>query len=264
MAQRENYEPGEFCWVDLNSHDMHDAKQFYADLFGWQSIDFDTQGGPPYVGFMNSGRNIAGLGEMSAEMKAQGIPPTWNCYVRVEDCASAEALACKLGAQVIAPTMQVFDAGRLAFLADPTGAVFALWEPRQHRGAQAWGDDKTPCWCELATREIEGARAFYEGLFGWRCNEFPGTPSKYYVANVGEAMTGGLLQMTKEWGEMPAHWSVYFHVADVDATVARCNQLGGKICFPPFDAGVGRIAGCNDRQGAFFYLIKLNPTGAAP
>ncbi len=261
MPVREAYQPGEFTWVDLNSHNFQDAKQFYRDLLGWDAVDFDTQGGPPYAGFMWQGRNVAGLGEMSCEMKEQGIPPVWNCYVRVGDAEEVEARARELGAQVIVPTMPVMDAGRLAFFSDPTGAVFAVWEPQRHQGAQAWGDDHTACWCELATRDVEKARAFYEKLFGWRCNEFPGTPSKYYVANVGEAMTGGLMQMTQDWGEMPSHWSVYFHVADVDATVARCIELGGKNCFPPFDAGVGRIAGCTDRQGAFFYLIKLNPMG---
>lgn len=260
MPERTAYSHGEFCWVDLNAHDLEAARKFYGDLFGWDSFDMDTQGGPHYVGFLANGRNIAGVGQMPDEMKTQGIPPSWSCYLRVDDAAATEAKAQSMNAQVVVPVMRVVDAGYMGFIADPTGAVVGLWQPIQHTGAQAWNDDFTPCWCELATRDIEKARSFYEGLLGWTCNDFPGTPSKYYVANVDQTnMTGGLLEMTKEWGDMPSHWSVYFQVPDVDAICAHCTELGGKVCFPPFDASVGRISGCTDPQGAFFYVIKLNP-----
>lgn len=258
MPLREQYSQGEFCWVDLNSLEMGSAAQFYGQLFGWDKSDFDTQGGPPYAAWTQGGRLLGGLGQMSDEMKAQGMRPTWNGYIRVDDAAATEQRAVALGAQVIAPTMSVMNAGRMAFLADPTGAVFAIWQPQQQHGAQVWGEDNAPCWCELATRDIEQARAFYESLVGWQCADFPGTPTKYYVAHVSPTqMTGGMMQMTAEWGDMPAHWSVYFQVANVDDSCARCAALGGQVCVPPFDAGVGRIAGCTDPQGAFFYLIKL-------
>ncbi|MCU0707709.1 MAG: VOC family protein [Pirellula sp.] len=260
MPARDNYSHGEFCWVDLNAHDMSAAKEFYGKLFGWQSVDFDMQGGPPYGGFLLDGKNIAGIGQMSDEMKTQGVPPSWNCYVRVQDAKATEEQAVALGAKVVESTLQITDAGHMAFLADPSGAMFATWQPITHQGSDVWGDDYSPCWCELATWDIEGAKTFYEKVFGWTCNDFPGGPTQYYVANVDATnMTGGLLKMTKEWGDMPSHWSVYFHVPNVDETCAKCTELGGKVCFPPFDASVGRMAGCTDPQGAFFYVIKLNP-----
>jgi uncharacterized protein len=262
MPARDHYKQGEFCWVDLNAHDMEGARQFYSKVFGWDAVMFDTQGGPPYAGWMLAGKNVAGMGQMSDEMKAQGIPPSWNCYICFDDAAAAEKRAKELGAHVVFPTMQAVDAGKMAFIADPTGAIFATWQPITHHGSQLWGDDNTPCWCELATKDVEAARAFYEKLCGWTCNEFPGVPSKYYVANVNRTeMTGGLMQMTAEWGDMPSHWSVYFHVADVDATCNKVTANGGKVVVPAFDAGVGRIAGCTDAQGAFFYLIKMAQPG---
>lgn len=260
MPVRDSYAHGEFCWVDLNSHDMEGAKAFYQGLFGWEAVDFDTQGGPPYAGWMRDGKNVGGLGQMSDEMKAQGIPSMWNSYMKVDDAAALEKKALDLGATVAFPTMQVMESGHMNFITDPTGATFASWQPLSHHGCEVWGEDNSPCWCELATRDADGAKTFYEQLVGWTCNAFDGTPTKYYVANVNETtMTGGILEMNEQWGDVPPHWSVYFHVDDVDAACSRCDSLGGKVCFPAFNAGVGRIAGCMDPQGAFFYLIKLAP-----
>ena len=64
--------------------------------------------------------------------------------------------------------------------------------------------------------------------------------------------------MTEEWGDMSSHWSIYIQVEDVDATVEKAQSLGGKLCFPAFDApSVGRIARINDAAGAGFYVIKF-------
>ena len=57
---------------------------------------------------------------------------------------------------------------------------------------------------------------------------------------------------------MPSHWSIYIQVEDVDATVEKAQALGGKLCFPAFDApGVGRIARIDDPAGAGFYVIRF-------
>ena len=33
--QMTNYEPGQFCWVELSTNDTAAAKAFYGELFGW-------------------------------------------------------------------------------------------------------------------------------------------------------------------------------------------------------------------------------------
>jgi predicted enzyme related to lactoylglutathione lyase len=73
-----------------------------------------------------------------------------------------------------------------------------------------------------------------------------------------DGLLGGLLQMTKEWGDVPSHGSIYTQVEDVDATVAKAAAHGGSLCFPAFDApGVGRIARIDDPSGAGFYIIRF-------
>ena len=60
---------------------------------------------------------------------------------------------------------------------------------------------------------------------------------------------------------VPPHWSVYFQVADVDATVAAVTARGGAVNMPPTDiATVGRIAFVRDPQGAAVGLLVPEST----
>jgi predicted enzyme related to lactoylglutathione lyase len=237
---------------------MSKAKQFYGALFGWSADDQDTRGGPPYAMFRLEGRTVAGLGELNEAMKSQGIPPTWNSYLAVDDIEAAVACAAELGATVIVPVMPVLDAGWLAFVQDPGGAVVALWRENRHAGAEMRNEPGSFCWNELATRDIEASRRFYGTWLGWEFEEVPGVPSKYYAVKTPAGRAGGMIQMTADWGEMPSRWSVYFAVRDVDVSAERVRQLGGTVCVPPFDISVGRMTVCNDPQGATFTLIRLD------
>ena len=88
-----SYPPGLFSWVDLIAHDLEAATRWYGELFGWTQTNAGKGGGPPYVMFEKDGQVVAGAGQMSEEMKAAGVPPIWNDYVTVEDCAATQARA---------------------------------------------------------------------------------------------------------------------------------------------------------------------------
>ena len=62
---------------------------------------------------------------------------------------------------------------------------------------------------------------------------------------------------------MPAHWNLYFAVADTDATMARAVELGGNVTVPASDTPFGRMAGLTDDQGAPFSVIQLSAEQAA-
>lgn len=252
------YESGEFCWVDLVAHNMADAKQFYADVFGWEVADQDTKGGPRYAMFEIGGRAVAGLGEMDAAMRDQGIPSMWNCYVQVDDVDAVAAKVAELGGQVQVPPMDVMDVGRLAFFSDPSGAMIATWQPGARNHTSIRNVANTMCWHELATRDLDGAKAFYGELFGWNYRKHDGSPSEYYVVDGGDGKDrGGLMAMTEEWGDVPAHWKVYFIVEDVAKTVAAVRAAGGQVHVEPFETQVGPIAIVADSQGAGFNLMQL-------
>jgi predicted enzyme related to lactoylglutathione lyase len=128
MSLRTSYKSGEFCWIDLMAHDMDSAAKFYGSLLGWTADAQDTQGGPPYTIFQLGGKSVAGMGLMSEEMKSQGAPPIWNSYVNVADLQSGVDKAVQLGGSVMTPPMQVMDAGSMAIISDPGGAMLSLWQ----------------------------------------------------------------------------------------------------------------------------------------
>lgn len=45
-------------------------------------------------------------------------------------------------------------------------------------------------------------------------------------------LQGGMMEMTEEWGDIPAHWMSYFMVENCDAAVAKATELGGQVCVP--------------------------------
>jgi hypothetical protein len=256
MSDDVKYEQGVFCWVDLSAHDMEAAKRWYGELFGWDMVG--SGGDMPYAMAIGGGKMIAGVGQMSDDMKSQGIPPAWNSYAWVEDCAKVEAAARAAGATVIAPTMQVGEFGSMAFLQDPGGAVVGLWQPGSHRGAQQINTPNSLCWNELMTRDLDGAKAFYAKVLGWTYTSVPMGDFDYTMAKVGERDNAGIMPMQgKEWEGVPPHWMVYFAVADTDAICAKVGATGGKVCVPPTDIPIGRFAVVEDPQGAVFSVIAL-------
>lgn len=259
MTEYEKYTPGQFCWTDYSAHDMDAARKFYGGLFGWDSKlgpEHEDQPGP-YGFFLRAGKMVAGIGELTKEMAAM-MPPVWNNYVSVEDCAATVAKAKELGAEVVFDTQVIPDAGSLAFLKDPTGAMFALWQPGHHHGSQICNEPGSMAWNELATRDIEAAATFYSQLFGWKLDNQEGGPTKMYIILNEGRPNGHMMQMTEEWGDMPPAWAVYFAVDDADATAKKAAELGGKIAVEPFDIEPGRIAVIADPQGGHFYVIKLS------
>jgi len=259
MTTRESYAHGEFCWVDLSALDMKEAAAWYGELFGWSTQAQDTGGGPPYTMLCKGDRVVAGLGQLNDEMKAAGVPPTWNSYINVDDAKGLEAKVKELGGSVVVPAMQVMDSGWLGYYSDPGGAVFAVWQKLEHGGADLVNAPSSFCWNELATADLDEAKAFYGPLFEWELPAMPGeapVPTAM-IQNQGRE-NGHMLQMNEQWQGIPPHWQVYFAVENADATSARVAQTGGKLLVPPTDIPPGRFSVCSDPQGAVFTVIQLS------
>ena len=124
-------------------------------------------------------------------------------------------------------------------------------------------DQGTFVWNELATSDIDGAKAFYSGLLGWTTEDMPmpGGEGTYTILKSGDTMAGGMWRMEGEMFEgVPPHWMSYVEVDDVDGATEKAAKLGGKVMQPPFDVeGVGRITVLVDPQGAMIALMKSAP-----
>jgi predicted enzyme related to lactoylglutathione lyase len=207
--------------------------------------------------FKYDGVYTAGLGPMMPGMEA--IPSHWTSYVSVDDVDAIVAKAESLGATVVAPIMDIFESGRMAVIADPTGAQLGLWQPKNHNGAGIVNVPGAPTWNEIYTRDLSKAKAFFSALFGWTYDSVEGMDQESYVtiSNKGR-MNGGMMQMSEVFGDAPPYWMVYFSVADIDATVARAKELGGKLVHGVEDAGdIGRFAIIEDPAGAAASYIQL-------
>jgi predicted enzyme related to lactoylglutathione lyase len=256
MSEVKAYPHGTFSWVDLATTDAAAAQTFYRGLFGWEAVDMPLPGGGVYTMLLQAGKNVTALSQMSPEMQASGMPTIWNSYISVDDVEATAARVADLGGAVIAGPFDVMDAGRMATIQDPTGAVVNLWQTAGHRGADIFNVPNSLGWNELATRDGDAARSFYTALIGWEA----ATDENNYTVwlNQGRA-NGGMIIMDENWPDVPAHWMVYFSVADVQATVAQAKVLGGKVHMGPTPAGdAGTFALIEDPTGATFTAIQLN------
>ena len=134
VAERTEYAPGTFSWIDVTTTDLDGAAAFYKGLLGWDHVDRPIGDGAVYRMFQLRGKNVAGGVEQQAEQRSHGIPPHWNNYVTVDSADDTAARVSELGGNLMMDPFDVFDAGRMAVFTDPTGAVLSVWEPRaQHR-----------------------------------------------------------------------------------------------------------------------------------
>ncbi len=118
-------EPGTLCWADLSTPDVDAAAAFYSAVFDW-SFDMG-QDGSGYLHIKNGDTPIGGI--PPAENRAPGAPPHWMIYMLVTDCDESAAKAKDLGARLYLEPMTIENVGRMAVVADPQGAVFALFQP---------------------------------------------------------------------------------------------------------------------------------------
>jgi predicted enzyme related to lactoylglutathione lyase len=160
------------------------------------------------------------------------------------------------GTVLMAP-MDVMTAGRMAVFQDPAGAFLSIWQPLEHPGAQLVGEPGAFCWAELATRDVEGSKVFYDRVFGWgEVTHGEGTTA-YTEFQLGGEPIAGMLTMQPGMEQVPTHWVVYFAVEDTDATLAKAQSLGGSVVFGPMDIPQGRFAVLADSSGASFGVIRL-------
>lgn len=287
MLERDGYPPGVPCWVDTAQPDPQAAVRFYTGLFGWDFEERTPAGSPgQYLVGELRGRDVAGVGS-----QPEGAPPdpAWNMYVSVDSAEETAAKVKDAGGAVLMEPFDVGSAGRMAGLADPEGAAFCVWEPKEWSGAQLVNEHATWNFNELNTRDPGGAQTFYRAVFGWeattivtgdggftmfRCPGYgdflaerdPDIRERQAAGGAPEGFEDAvtwLIPMTDgQFPEgTPAHWSTTFAVDDADAVAEQAEKLGGKVLAPPFDAPWVRMTVLRDPQGAVFTASKFVPEG---
>ncbi|MEV7027384.1 VOC family protein [Kitasatospora sp. NPDC093558] len=243
------------CWVELGTSDPAAAQSFYGELFGWRA---DTDVRPEAGGYTQM---FLGDDPAAAVTPLYGPqqPTAWTVSFAVADADATVATIKARGGKALMEPADVFDLGRFAVVADPSGAVFTLWQARAFQGAGVFNEPGALGWVELATRDAESATAFYPAVFGWSVTASP----QYTQWGLAGADFGGMMVMDDRFPpQVPPHWLAYFAVADVDNTVARAGGLGADVLMPAMDVPDGpRIAVLRDAQGAAFGVYRAGDEG---
>ena len=250
---------GQFCWLELTAIDWQKAKDFYCNFFGWRAEDEDIGDGMFYTTLYLGDKVVAAMFQRTPEQEQQGVMTNWLTYIAVDDVDATLAIAKPLNTNILAGPHNVMDAGRMAILQEPNGAVFAIWQANQHAGIAQRDTPGSLCWSELATLNREDSKTFYHQILGWQYDDKDMMGMTYTEFKVDEFQEGGMLEMGEEWGDTPPHWMNYFAVENCEDAIVKAESLGAIICVPVTEIpDVGRFAVINDPQGATFSIIELN------
>lgn len=239
---------GQFVWRECMTPDPDRARGFYGELFGW-SYHVADMGDFEYPMIKLGERMLGGF----VKMEGAEHPPHWISYVSVEDVDAAAARAKEAGGKVGVPPMDIPGVGRMAVLGDPDGAWLTAFR-------SAEGDDPNRperpglgdfCWETISAKDLDGAKAFYTKVLGWKVQPGPGGIDTF--ATEGGAVVADLQPAQN----MPPSWLTYVVVEDLAAATAKAEKLGGKVYVARVDVpevgGIGVIA---DPFGAVIGLFE--------
>ena len=249
-VKKDAWAPGTPAWVDLMAADFEASKSFYAQLFGWEYEQSGEEYGN-YATALLDGESVAGIGP------AQGPdapPPTWTTYLAVDDAAKVAEQAADAGGTVLMPAMQVGSMGSMAVLADPTGAVFGLWQAGEHTGFNRYNEPGADVWNEAMVGDYRAGQDFYRTLFDYTYSEIGDGQMSYSTIEVEGNTVGGIGPVQGDVADLPPHWRTYFSVADVEQACAKAVELGGTVEVDPFDTPFGMMGGVRAPGGEVVML----------
>ena len=239
-------------WIDLMSNDIEGARKFYHALFGWE---YDI-GGPEFGGYTTARLGQRTVAGMSNPMPgAPAMPSQWGVFFASQDVQADSARAVELGAQIVSPAMTVGPFGSMAVCADPSGAVFSLWQAGQHIGFEVTDEPGAPTWYELYSSDAKQSRDYFTALLGATASS-PGAPD-YYLLSRGSQMLCGIMQIDPSWGGFQPQWGVYFQVADAKETAAIATMNGGRLFGQVVESPYGIVASLADPSGATFKVRQM-------
>jgi predicted enzyme related to lactoylglutathione lyase len=224
VGERTQYEPGTFCWVGLATSDPAAAERFYTNLFGSEAEKLSAGDAGTYTMLRRGTHDVAVLYRQQPEARAAGVSPHWTSYISVEDADATAARAGELGGPpMFREPFDVLDAGRVAAISDPTGAIVSLWQPRSRIGATLVNDVGALCWNELATTDIERCKAFFGALLGWQYETDENGDAS--IKNDGRP-NGPIRAQTERERGSPPNWLPYFTVENADDAARHAERLG--------------------------------------
>jgi predicted enzyme related to lactoylglutathione lyase len=252
-------------WHELVTTDTKAAGAFYPKVTAWKTHAWDKD--PSYTMWVSGKGPFGGVRNLPSAERAAGAH--WLPYIGTPDVDASVQAAQRLGARVTMGATDIPSAGRMAVLADPQGAQFALYgAPADSQGdSGSSSGSEAFSWHELTTSDAVAALGFYSELFGWKeiAKHDMGPMGIYHLVGTQGAASAsiGMFKATAD-RPMPTHWMCYAHVTDVDKSASAAKAAGGKLVHGPMEVPGGTwIAHLIDPQGAVFAVHADKRVAAA-
>jgi predicted enzyme related to lactoylglutathione lyase len=254
---------GQLIWYELITPDADASKAFYDKVVGWQFGEPVAE----YQGYRMIGRSDGGFAggvlPLTDEMQQNGARPTWLGYVGVDDVDAAIAAIEQAGGKTLMPATDIPGVGRIAMVADPSGAPFYVMKPippanDPNAQSDVFSVDQPQHvrWNELSTTDPGGAIAFYSSQFGWtqEGDMDMGEAGKYRFIQTRGTTIGAV--MPKPAQRPVSGWTYYIGVDDIDRATEAVKAGGGNVLVGPMEIPGGEYAvNAMDPQGASFGLV---------
>lgn len=246
--------PGKFVWADLVTDDVPTARKFYAQLFDWTFRDVGN-----YSIAANDERPLAGMFQRPKPANGEA-KPRWFGYISVKSVSSAQKAVTKAGGKVVAAPQKLPQRGEQAVFTDPEGAVFGVIRSQGGDPMDFQPDVGDWVWIQLLSRDGKKAAEFYQKLAGYEivANTETNRLSDYILTSDGFARaTVRTIPAGNE--QVPPNWLPFVRVKNVDESVAKAKELGGKVWLEPkAELFGGKVAIIADPTGGAVGVLELD------
>jgi hypothetical protein len=257
---------GSFIWYELLSTDADASARFYGAVVGWKIGSQPDTGAPPGSDYRiierSDSGSAGGVMQLTPPMQVGGARPVWLAYLHVDDVDAAVKAIEADGGTVQMPKMSM-PVGDLAMVTDPMGTPFYVMKPVPPAGQPdatsdvfSQGGTQRVRWNELASPNLNRAKAFYAKHFGFQFNEVMpmGPLGDYCFFDHGGLRPGAIMQMPAE-APMSA-WLFYFGVPSIAAAKRAIEAGGGRVLQEPHEVPGGDwVVVATDPQGAAFGVV---------
>ena len=248
MATRQGAPVG----FELGSYDPDAGLPFYTELFGWTVDD--------PVPELGDYRTVRLDGKLVAGVNPAPTHDGWLVLLAASDAVETAAKVEQGGGTVESVPAPFGPFGARADFVDPTGApVSALQEGGQPM-LEVVREPGSVTWSELHTRDFSAAVPFYLEAFGWDAVDTLSDTDEFrmvtYPSGAGDDAIAGIYDAARDELSPESLWNIYFEVADVDASAAKVDELGGVVVVDPEDSPYGRLAFVMDPAGIPFWIMK--------
>lgn len=250
---------GKFVWPDLVTTSPAVAIDFYTKLFGWASEKV-SRGRESYIILSHAGQPVAGVAYRPADPDSKAAKGArWVGSIAVTDINQVVSAVTASGGRLLFAPKNLGDRGWQAVVADPEGSIFGLVVPPagREKNPGSRGQENNWAWVQLLSAHPAEAISFYKAALGYEVAEDMRTPrpDDYLLSREG-VVCAGLTPLPEKAGGRPG-WLGYIRVADIAATLAAAEKLGGHILLPKQDVpGALQVAIITDPLGGAIGLVS--------